>query len=177
MIKLKKYRPLPRNWILFLGSSFISGIGTKLTTIGLADKLFKLTGASFSISLIFLLQSLPMLFLGTMAGHFCDRRNQKRLFVAVNLLYALMSFLLAVTAEPRLLYLILLGSGVVQTLFLPCRIALLPQIVAPDDLMRVTACGPPSTEWWRSSAMPAPGSSSAISAIPWRLSWTALRFW
>ncbi|TCL75086.1 MFS transporter [Hydrogenispora ethanolica] len=134
---VKKQWDIPRNWLLFLGSSFISGLGTKLTTIGLADKLYKLTGDNFSISLVFLLQSLPMLFLGVMAGTLCDRYNKKGLFVAVNTFYAVTSFLFAVTASPPLLYLILLLTGVLQTLFLPCRIAFLPQIVDPADLMRV----------------------------------------
>jgi len=57
------------NLIIYFIGIFVSGIGTKLTTIALSDKVMKLTGNDFNVSLVFMLQSIPILIFGMLAGY------------------------------------------------------------------------------------------------------------
>lgn len=122
------------NLIIFLIGSFISGIGTRFTTIALSDKVLLLTGSDFSISMVFLLESIPMLLLGIIAGNFVDRRNKKYLFIITNFIFALTSLLFGLSASPAALYGVLLFNGIVHTLYYPALVSLLPLLIDKDDL-------------------------------------------
>lgn len=123
-----------KNLIIFLIGTFISGIGTRLDTIALADKIFKITGSDFSISMVFLLEGLPMLFLGAIAGSFVDRQNKKYLFIAINIVFAITALILGAAASPIALYSTILVNGIVNTVYYPTLVALMPLLVDRSDL-------------------------------------------
>lgn len=123
-----------RNLIIYLIGYFISGIGTKLDTIALTDKIFKITGSDFSISMVFLLESLPMLLLGAISGSFVDRRKKKYLFITINLIFALTALILGAANSSIILYGTILINGILNTVYLPTVVALMPLLVDREDL-------------------------------------------
>lgn len=124
-----------KNLIIFLIGSFISGIGTRLDTIALTDKIFKITDSNFSISMVFLLEGLPMLFLGVIAGSFVDKRNKKYLFIIINIIFAITALILGAAASPITLYGTILVNGIVNTIYYPTLVALMPLLVDKEDLV------------------------------------------
>ncbi|MDF2673949.1 MAG: arabinose efflux permease family protein, partial [Clostridiales bacterium] len=123
-----------RNLIIFLVGTFISGIGTRLDTIALTDKIFQLTGSNFSISMVFILEGLPMLFLGVIAGNFVDKQNKKHLFIIINIVFALTALVLGAASSPITLYGTILVNGIINTIYLPTLVALMPLLVDREDL-------------------------------------------
>lgn len=124
-----------KNLIIFFIGSFVSGVGTKLSTIALSDKILRLTGSDFGISLVFLLQGVPMLLFGAAAGNFIEKKNKKSAFITINFIFACTSFLLSVFTNTLLLYSMIFINGVIQALFLPTRVSLFPLLVDPEDLI------------------------------------------
>jgi MFS transporter, DHA3 family, macrolide efflux protein len=124
------------NLIIFLAGSLISGIGTKLATIALAGKVFQLTGKDFSISLVFLLQGIPMVLFGVVAGTFIDKCNKKIAFIVINIVLAATSFGLAFVSNMWVLYSVILINGFIQALFTPIRVTLMPLLIGEQDLIK-----------------------------------------
>lgn len=122
------------NLVIYLIGIFVSGIGTKLTTIALSDKILKITSNDFSVSLVFILQSIPIIILGIFAGNVIDKRNKKISFIVVNIIFSITSFIFSVTSNSVIIFSIILINGAIQAFYLPIAGALMPSIVNKDEL-------------------------------------------
>ena len=123
-----------KNLIIYLIGIFVSGIGTKLTTIALSDKILKLTGNDFSISLVFILQGLPVLILGMAAGNIIDKKRKKESFIIINVLFSMTTLIFAFTNNTYLTFLIILINAVIQAFYYPVVTSLMPLLVDENRL-------------------------------------------
>lgn len=122
------------NLIIYLTGIFISGIGTKLTTIALADKILKLTENDFSISLVYVLESLPVLIFGMLAGNIIDKRNKKTTFIIINLISGLTSLIFALTGNISVIFIVIFINGIIKSFYTPVSTSLMPLMVQKEDL-------------------------------------------
>lgn len=122
------------HFMIYLTGIFISGLGSKLTTIALADKIFSLTGSGTYITLVYLLQGLPALFFGLIAGHLVDRHSKKAVFIMINGALALLSTLLAMADHPLILFAVVFLIDMADAFYSPVSTALLPLLVGRKQL-------------------------------------------
>ncbi|MCR3759225.1 MFS transporter [Clostridium felsineum] len=122
------------NFIIYLIGIFISGIGTKLTTIALANKVTEFKGGAFNVNLIYIFESLPILILGMFVGNFIDKKNKKISFVVVNMLFAVTSFTFAITKSITTTLLIIILSGIFKAFLMPIETALIPLLLDKKNL-------------------------------------------
>jgi MFS family permease len=115
----------------------ISMFGDRLHQIALGALVLATTGSYVATGLVFLMATIPNLFLGPIAGAFVDRWDQKRVMVASDLLRALLVLLIpvVVTIDVVLVYPMALLVTCVSLFFRPARAAVVPRIVRPDDLL------------------------------------------
>ena len=123
-----------KNLIIYLIGIFVSGIGTKLTTIALSDKILKLTGNDFSISLVFILQGLPVLILGMAAGNIIDKKRKKESFIIINVLFSMTTLIFAFTNNIYLIFAVILINAVIQAFYYPVVTSLMPLLVDENSL-------------------------------------------
>ena len=117
------------NLIIYLIGIFVSGIGTKLTIIALSDKVLKLTGNDFNVSLVFMLQSIPILIFGMLAGNVVDKINKKAAFIIINIIFAFTSFTFALTYNKLIIFSVVLINGIIQAFYIPVETSLMPLLV------------------------------------------------
>ena len=123
-----------KNLIIYLIGIFVSGIGTRLTTIALSDKILKLTGNDFSISLVFILQGLPVLILGMAAGNIIDKKRKKESFIIINVLFSMTTIIFAFTNNIYLIFAVILINAVIQAFYYPVVTSLMPLLVDENSL-------------------------------------------
>lgn len=89
--------------------------------IGLMEPLYtkELGLPEFQIGLIYAGFTLPIFFMSVIVGRYLDRRSAKGITVAGLLLHALSSFGFSLTADPKILFILSLVSGIGDALILP----------------------------------------------------------
>ncbi len=115
----------------------ISLFGDRLHQVALGVLVYGLTGSPLLTGLVFLAATLPNLLLGPIAGTFVDRWDQKHVMVAADLLRAVLVLALPAAAATNivLVYLIVFAVTTVSIFFRPAKAAVVPRIVAPEDLI------------------------------------------
>jgi Na+/melibiose symporter-like transporter len=135
---LKEHRDLR----LVLSAGLISLTGDWILGIGLAYYVYVLTGTTLASAMVLLAEFLPQLILGSLVGVFVDRWNRTHTMVVTNLLLAAGLFpLLLVNGADRvwIIYAVLVWEGTVQLFFAPAEQAMLPRLVADEDLVTANA--------------------------------------
>jgi MFS family permease len=104
-----------------------------------AWEVYERTASPLALGLTGLAQVLPVLVLAIPAGHLCDRRDRKALFVASNVLMLVaaggLAVVSAVTAPVGWIYFFLTITGVGQAINRPVRWAIQPMLVSRELLM------------------------------------------
>jgi MFS transporter, DHA3 family, macrolide efflux protein len=115
----------------------ISLFGDRLHQVALAVLTYEITGSPLATGLVFLAATMPNLLLGPIAGTFVDRWDHKKVMVMSDLLRAGLVLLLplAAVSEIVLIYPIVIGITTVSLFFRPAKVAVMPRLVAKDDLM------------------------------------------
>jgi MFS family permease len=127
-----------RNFALLWSAGFISQAGDWLLLIALPYYIYTLTGSVLATGGMFVAETLPRLVLGSVAGVFADRWDRKRIMIAADLSRAVILLPLLVihsSAQVPLVYVIAFLESSIGQFFMPADRALLPQLVAQDDLM------------------------------------------
>jgi DHA3 family macrolide efflux protein-like MFS transporter len=123
---------------LWLGQ-VISAIGDYFYFLAVPILINKLTGSTAAIGLAMILGfALPQLLFGVPAGVLVDRWDRKRLMIVTDLLRAVLVLggLLVHTAQTIwILYVVGFMVSVASRLFFPARSALIPALVAENELM------------------------------------------
>lgn len=140
------YRSYRRVWI----GAFVSNIGTWVETIAVGIYVTELTGKSSWTGIVAAAGFLPGAFLSPLGGALADRIPRKALLIATTLIEALCAAALAVlivvgAATPIAVTLIVFANGCVATISWPTYSAILPELVAPEDLPG--AIGLSSAQW------------------------------
>jgi MFS family permease len=116
----------------------ISLLGDRIHQVALAFLVLGATNNSASaVAFVFLAATLPNLLLGPVAGTFVDRWNHRDVMVVSDLLRAAVVLLIPIAAEVNLVlvYPLVFLVTTISIFFRPARTAIVPQIVARDELL------------------------------------------
>ncbi|MEU6710451.1 MFS transporter [Nonomuraea sp. NPDC046802] len=131
-----------RDFRRLLAASVISQTGDWVISTGLAFYVYQLTGSTLASATMLLITRLPDVLLGSVAGVLADRWDRRRLLVGTDVLLALGLLPLLAVHEPSqiwIVYGVALWTGVLGTLLPPAQKALVPQLVAREQLLRANA--------------------------------------
>lgn len=128
VLRNKRFRAL---WL----SQFVSGIGDWLVIGLLIPLVTTLTGgSSFAVAGIMIAKIIPSLLFSSFIGVFVDRFDRRRLMIACDVIRALLTLFLLITNSLALIYLTVLLMEVASLFFSPARSALIPRLVAEDEV-------------------------------------------
>lgn len=125
-----------RDFALLWSGTLVSDTGDWLLIVGLPIYVFTTTGSSLGTAIVFIVELVPALLLGSVAGVFVDRWDLRRTMIAVNLVQAVL-LLPLLAAGPDRMWIVYAVAGVEATLaqlFNPAKAALLPRLVERADL-------------------------------------------
>jgi MFS family permease len=132
---LRHSRPFRRLWF----GLAVSSVGSQLTVVALAFQSYQLTHSTAIVGLVSLTSLLPTLVGSLGGGTLADAVDRRRLLILTQILFALSSAGLAANAllpQPRLwvLFVAAAVTAAVQGVDWPTRLAVMPAILAPEDL-------------------------------------------
>ena len=127
-----------RDYRLLYAAQFVSLVGTMVTYVALPYQMYRLTGSSFSVGLLGLVELLPLLATAFIGGVMADAVDRRRIAIATDVALAAGSAALAVlatTGTPAwLLYLVAAWMSAVSGLQRPAIESLVPRLVEKHDL-------------------------------------------
>lgn len=130
------------NLRLLLSAGLISLVGDWILRVGLAYEVYALTGSTVASSAMLMASLLPQVVLGSVAGVFAGRWDRRVTMVVTNLLLAagLLPLLLVHGAgRVWIVYPVALVESCLAQFFVPAEAALLPDLVAREDLVTANA--------------------------------------
>jgi Na+/melibiose symporter-like transporter len=131
-----------RDLRLVLGAGLVSQSGDWILLIGLLYRVYAMTGSTVASALTMLSSFLPQVLLGPVAGVFADRWNRKLTMIAADLLLAAgLLPLLAVRGSGQvwIVFAVLIWEGAIEQFFSPAELAMVPRLVADDQLLAANA--------------------------------------
>jgi Na+/melibiose symporter-like transporter len=131
-----------RDYRLMLSAGLISLIGDWLLRTGLAFQVYVLTGSTLASGGLLLASFLPAVVLGSLAGVFVDRWNQRTTMIVTNVLNAMVLLpLIAVHDKSSIwiVYGVVLAQSCLQQFFQPAEQSLVPVLVNSEQLVTANA--------------------------------------
>jgi len=126
-----------RDFSLLWTAGLISMMGDWALLVALPFEIYRRTGSTLATAGVLIAGIGPQILFGSAAGVFVDRWDRRRLMVWVNI--ALAIALLPVLAIDQLglwvAYAVLVVMNILEQLFNPAEVALLPQLVGPEHLV------------------------------------------
>jgi MFS family permease len=115
----------------------VSALGDRIHQVALAFVVFEATDSAIAVGAVFLVATLPNLLFGPIAGGLVDRWDHREVMIVSDLLRAGLVLLipLAAVTNLALAYPIVFLVTTVSIFFRPAKGAILPRIVAHDDLI------------------------------------------
>lgn len=134
-------RVLQNRSLLILGvAESVSGIGSWITMLAVFSLVVFRGGGTVAQSTgVFVAALVPMLLLSPVAGWLLDRYDRKRLMIASELLAGLSVAGLIFTSNLWVIYLLLALQSAFNSLMTPARQAVVPDLVAKDELTQANA--------------------------------------
>lgn len=128
-----------RDFRLLLVAGTVFYLGGMVSYVALPYQLFQLTGSSFAVGLMGVVELVPLLVFGLYGGALADHVDRRRMLVATGLAQAVLTCVLLLNAtldEPRTWLIYVVGAllSVAQSLQRPSREALIPRTVRHDEL-------------------------------------------
>jgi MFS family permease len=127
-----------RDYRLLYAAQFVSLIGTMVTYVALPYQMYRLTGSSFSVGLLGLVELVPLLATAFIGGVMADAVDRRRIAIVTDVALAAGSAMLAIIAirgdSALLLYLVAAWMSAVSGLQRPAIESLVPRLVAKDEL-------------------------------------------
>ena len=143
---------LSRGWRLIKTKNFgllwwgqtTSQIGEGLNKVALLWFVYELTGSAMKMTMVGLLQTIPPLLFGPLVGVYLDRLPKKAVMIWVDVLRALLTFLIPALYAADLLsieglYGLIFLTSVVSTVFGPALVSAVPLLVRQAELMSANA--------------------------------------
>lgn len=131
-----------RNYRLLLGANLISSTGDWILGIGMMFYVYFVTGSALASGAMLFVAMLPQLLFGSLAGVFVDRWDRRRTMIVSNLLLAASCVPLFVVHDSGtvwIVYVAVFAQGVFEQAFVPAEAAMVPHVVAEDDLVAANA--------------------------------------
>jgi MFS family permease len=115
----------------------VSALGDRIHQVALAFVVFEATDSAIAVGAVFLVATLPNLLFGPIAGGLVDRWDHREVMIVSDLLRAGLVLLipLAAVTNLALAYPLVFLVTTVSIFFRPAKGAILPRIVAQDDLV------------------------------------------
>jgi MFS transporter, DHA3 family, macrolide efflux protein len=133
-----------KNFGLLFSGQTVSQIGDSMNKVALLWFVYDLTGSTFKMTMIGLLQTIPPLAFGPLFGVYLDRMKKKPVMIWVDLirtglvvLIPLLYTMEALTLE--LLYILVFATSIVSTMFGPALASAVPLIVRRTQLTAANA--------------------------------------
>jgi MFS family permease len=128
-----------RDYRLLVVGGLISGIGTQVTLVALPFQVYVLTGSSFLVGLLGLVELVPLVVVALLGGTLADRMDRRRLLLVSQLVQAGTSLCLVLGAAAGsppvgVLYLIAAVASGASAVDRPTRAAMVPALVGPERL-------------------------------------------
>ena len=119
----------------------ISLFGDRLHQVALGVLVYAVTNSPLLTGLVFLSATLPNLILGPIAGTFVDRWEHKRVLIVSDIIRAGLVIVIpfAALANIALVYPLVFAVTTVSLFFRPAKTAILPRIVAEDDMLAASS--------------------------------------
>src|SRR6266699_1455579 len=127
-----------RNFALLWFGQLISLTGDYVLIVALPFYTYQLTGSVLATGVMFLVQALPGLFLGSLAGVFVDRWDRRWTMIASDLLRAgVLLFLLLARSRDLvwIIYAVAFTEQLISLFFIPAKGAIIPNLVEEQHLM------------------------------------------
>jgi len=131
-----------RNFFLLWLGQLVSLAGDWVLFVALPFFIFQLTGSILQTGLMFIVQAIPRIVLGSVAGVFVDRWNRRWTMIASDLSRAALLLLLLLVHSISLLWLIYVVSFVQTTIaqfFEPASNAFIPSLVEEERLVEANS--------------------------------------
>ncbi len=141
-----------RNFSLLWIGQIISMVGDWVLFVALPFYVYVLTGSTLATGVMFIVQTLPRLFFGSVAGVFVDRWNRKYTMVIVNLIQALILLPLFLVRSQDLIWIVYIcafADSLVSQFFNPAQTAIIPMLVEEKDLLPANSLNSMSQELTR----------------------------
>ncbi len=127
-----------RDYRFLYAAQFVSLIGTMVTYVALPYQMYRLTGSSFSVGLLGLVELVPLLATAFIGGVMADAVDRRRIAIVTDVLLAAGSATLAIIAtrgaSAPLLYLVAAWMSAVTGLQRPAIESLVPRLLAKHEL-------------------------------------------
>ena len=131
-----------RPFALLWSAGLVSDLGDWMLLIGLPVFVFQLTGSALTTSTVFVAELVPALLVGQAGGVFVDRWDRRRILVVAGLLQAVLLLPLLAVSSASDLWIVYLVAGAESALARVCgpaTAALIPSLVARDELQAANA--------------------------------------
>ena len=133
-----------RDFRLLFTAGTVFYFGGMISYVAIPFQLYTITGNNLAVGLVALVELLPLIVLGLYGGALADHVDRRRLLVGCGVAQAVLIAVLALNAsfdQPRvwLIYVISFFLAGAQSLQRPSREALLPRMVAHDQLTAANA--------------------------------------
>lgn len=129
-----------RNFAFFWFSQAISGFGDQLTIIALAAMVWQLTRSGLYTALVVIVGTIPHAVFGFFAGPITDTVGRKRTLIACDLVRAVavgaIPIAIALDLPLASIFLLVLIATLASALFMPTRLAVLPDLVPDGAIAR-----------------------------------------
>jgi MFS family permease len=156
-----------RDFRLVWCGGFINDIGDWLLIVALPVYVFIQSGSGSATAILFVVELVAALVLGPVGGSLVDRWDLRRTLIATNLAQAItLAPLLAVTGDriwPA--YLVVGAQAMLTQINNPASAALLPRVVAPDQLTVANAANSTSASLARLVGSPLGGLAVGLGGI------------
>lgn len=156
-----------RDFRLVWGGGFVNDVGDWLLLVALPVYVFIQSGSGSATAILFVVELVTALVLGPVGGSLVDRWDLRRTLVVTNLAQAVtLAPLLAVTGDriwPA--YLVVGAQALLTQINNPASVALLPRVVAPDQLTVANAANATSASLARLIGSPLGGLAVGLGGI------------
>jgi MFS family permease len=131
--RLELLRRAPGFRLLFL-ATLASSIGTWLAYIALVVDVFDRTGDANWVSALLIVEFLPIVVIGFVAGRLIDRASRRWILVTADVVRAGVFVVLPFATSALQIVMLALAAGIATSLFRPAVYAGLPNLVSDQDL-------------------------------------------
>jgi MFS family permease len=158
-----------RNFALLWLGGLISAAGDWLLSLALPFYVYQHTGSVLATGILFMLHILPGVLFGSLAGVLADRWDRRRTMLVTDVTRAIVLLgLIPLLSTPGLLWLsypIVAVEASISQVFWPAQGALLPRLVAEDELLAANALNSVSDSVLRLTAPALGGALYALSGL------------
>ncbi|MFH1754616.1 MAG: MFS transporter [Candidatus Latescibacterota bacterium] len=128
-----------RNFRLLFAADVLSGFGDRLSVFALFLLIYQMTGRALDMGILMIVQAVPAILIGPLAGVYIDRAHKKRVLIGAALVQGFLVLLIPFTSTVWQVYLIAAAQALTRQVFSPARLAILPELVAQEDIPRANA--------------------------------------